>query len=82
MVDEVNIQYNNFEFFWRFIFFFFAFCCCFLSSINRLSSQNVRKLLDLIKGQDTLNTIDAEDIANKYNADILFPPGKLCKMNI
>lgn len=51
----------------------FFFLCC---SINRLSSENVQKLLDLINGQVATNTIDAEDIANKYNADILFPPGK------
>ncbi|XP_055319411.1 NAD kinase 2, mitochondrial isoform X2 [Sitodiplosis mosellana] len=51
-----------------------------LTSINRLSKENVRELLDLIK-QNGINThLNAEDIADKYNARIMFPPDdpRLC----
>lgn len=53
------------------------------SSINRLSPQNVRKLLDLVNGQNSKNAIDAEDVANRYNKEIEFPPGDYnCEIHV
>lgn len=47
-----------------------------LTSINRLSTQNVQKLLDLINGAIPENSVNATQIADRYNREILFPPGK------
>ncbi|XP_031630320.1 NAD kinase 2, mitochondrial [Contarinia nasturtii] len=46
-----------------------------LTSINRLSTQNVRELLKLIKQNDKNINLNAEDIAEKYNDRIKFNPG-------
>lgn len=48
----------------------------FLCSINRLSTENVRMLLELIKQNGTHIPLTAEDIADKYNAKIIFRPGE------
>lgn len=48
----------------------------FATSINRLSTQNVEQLLDLINGKQSQNALDADDIANRYNKQIIYPPGK------
>lgn len=47
-----------------------------LTSINRLSTQNVQKLLNLINGAIPENSVNAEQIADRYNKEILFPVGK------
>lgn len=47
-----------------------------LTSINRLSTQNVQKLLDLINGAIPENSVNATQIADRYNREILFPAGK------
>lgn len=47
-----------------------------LTSINRLSTQNVQKLLDLINGAIPENLVNAAQIADRYNSEILFPPGE------
>lgn len=51
----------------------YLLCCC---SINRLSTENVRELLNLIKQSDNEIPLTAEDIAEKYNAKIVFRPGE------
>lgn len=48
----------------------------FYYSINRLSKENVRELLNIIKQTNKSILLDPDDIAEKYNARILFRPGK------
>lgn len=45
-----------------------------LTSINRVSTENVRMLLELIKQNGTHIPMSAEDIAEKYNEKIVFRP--------
>lgn len=47
-----------------------------LTSISRLSTQNVQNLLDLINGALPENSVSAAEIADRYNEQILFPPGE------
>lgn len=54
-------------------------------SINRLSTENVRELLNLIKQSGTNISLSAENIAEMYNAKIVFRPGEsidFCSFNI
>lgn len=47
-----------------------------LTSINRLSTQNVQTLLNLINGGIPENSVNAAQIADRYNEELLFPPGE------
>lgn len=49
-------------------------CFC---SINRLSAENIRELLYLIQPSKGNASLNAADIAEKYNARIIFSAGKL-----
>lgn len=49
----------------------------FFHSINRLSTGNVRELLNLVKQSGANISMTAEEIAEKYNTKIVFKPGKL-----
>lgn len=52
-----------------------CFSCA--NSINRLSKQNVRELMSIIKQNGVKITQTAEEIADKYNAKVLFSPGNV-----
>lgn len=45
-------------------------------SINRLSTQNVCELIKIIEQNGCKVSKSASEIAEKYNAKILFDPGK------
>lgn len=49
----------------------------FQNSINRLSMENVRDLLNLMKQNGIQISMSSEDIAEKYNTKIVFKPGKI-----
>jgi hypothetical protein len=50
-----------------------------LYSINRLSKKNVEDLLGILRrhcGDDQLSKIDAKEISEEYNQELLFRAGK------
>ncbi|XP_035785213.1 NAD kinase 2, mitochondrial-like isoform X2 [Anopheles albimanus] len=48
-----------------------------LTSMNRLSTNNVQDLLDIVRkrtGAGVLDTIDASSVSDEYNDNLVFPP--------
>ena len=47
-----------------------------LTSINRLSSQNIETLLEIVgEHNDNVKSIDPEKVCEEYNKKLIFPPG-------
>lgn len=76
MVDQVTQNHPLFAFHTHSEWLALMLIVKLFSSINRLSMESVRDLLNLMKQNGTQISKSADEIAEKYNAKIVFKPGK------